>query len=42
MVVTYPDLDAFREKMGPAIDTIAKFAGEDFTKQFVEYVKAAQ
>jgi len=42
MVVTYPDLDAFREKMGPAIDTIAKFAGEDFTKQFIEYVKAAQ
>lgn len=42
MVVTYPDLDAFREKMDPAIDTIAKFAGEDFTKQFIEYVKAAQ
>lgn len=42
MVVTYPDLDAFREKMGPAIDAIAKFAGEDFTKQFIEYVKAAQ
>ena len=42
MVVTYPDLDTFREKMGPAIDTIAKFAGEDFTKQFIEYVKAAQ
>ena len=42
MVVTYPDLSAFSEKMGPAVDTIAKFAGEDFTKQFIEFVKAAQ
>jgi len=42
MVVTYPNLAEFRSKMGPAIDAIAKFTGEDFTKQFVELVKAAQ
>lgn len=42
MVVTYPDLEAFRIQTQPAIAPIAKFAGEEFTAQFLEYVEAAR
>ncbi|HBL36095.1 MAG TPA: C4-dicarboxylate ABC transporter substrate-binding protein [Firmicutes bacterium] len=42
MIVTYPDLGAFRDKTEPAIAPIAKFAGEKFTAEFLEYVEAAR
>lgn len=42
MVVTYPDLEAFRIKTQPAIAPIAKFAGEEFTAEFLKYVEAAR
>ena len=42
MTVTYPDLEAFASKMDPAIKAIAEFAGEEFTNQFIQFVKEAQ
>jgi tripartite ATP-independent transporter DctP family solute receptor len=38
MQVNYPDLEPFREKMGPAIDRIAEFSGREFTQQFIDLV----
>jgi TRAP-type C4-dicarboxylate transport system substrate-binding protein len=42
MIVTYPELEAFREATKPAIAPIAKFAGEEFTEEFLKYVEAAR
>ena len=42
MVVTYPDLKAFREKVKPALEPIAEFAGREFTESFLEYVEEAR
>lgn len=42
MVVTYPKLAPFREKMKPAIPPIAEFAGKEFTEKFLKYVEEAR
>lgn len=42
MTVTYPDLAPFREKVKPALDPIAEFAGRDFTADFLDYVEEAR
>ncbi len=39
IVVTYPDLESFREKVKPAIEKIADVIGKDFTYKFLEYVE---
>ena len=40
--VNYPDLAPFRDKMGPAIQTISDFSGNAFTEQFVQFVEEAR
>lgn len=40
--VTYPDLQPFQDKMGPAIKIISDFSGPEFTAKFVEMVNAAR
>lgn len=40
--VSYPELDAFRAKMAPAVKAIADFAGVEFTNKFVALVEAAR
>jgi tripartite ATP-independent transporter DctP family solute receptor len=40
--VTRPDLSLFRAAMGPAYETIGKYAGEDNVKKFMTYVEAAR
>lgn len=42
VVVNYPELGPFRDKMGPAIKTISDFAGQEFTQKFVQAVEAAR
>lgn len=40
VVVTYPDLSLFRERVAPAIEAIAKTVGEDFMKAFLAAVES--
>jgi len=40
--VTRPNLSLFRAAMGPAYETIGKYAGEDNVKKFMKYVEAAR
>lgn len=42
VTVTYPDPKPFRQLMAPAIDRIAKFAGEAFTRQWLEVTERAR
>ncbi len=40
--VSYPDLEPFRAKMGPAIKTISDFSGTEFTNKFLKLVDEAR
>lgn len=40
--VNYPDLQPFRDKMGPAIKTISEFSGVEFTNKFIQFVDDAR
>lgn len=42
VVVTRPDPAPFRALMGPAYERVAKYAGEENTKKFREFVEAAR
>jgi len=42
MMVTRPNLAAFRAAMGPAYEKIGKYAGEDNVKKFMKYVEDAR
>ena len=40
--VTRPNLALFRAAMKPAYDKISKYAGEEHTKKYLEFVEAAR
>ena len=40
--VTRPNLALFRVAMGPAYETIGKYAGEDNVKRFMKFVEDAR
>lgn len=42
MVVTTPDVAAFKAAVKPAVDVISEYAGREFTRKFLEQVDAAR
>lgn len=42
VTITRPDPAEFREAVAPAVDRVARFAGVDFTEEFLQYVEEAR